>query len=177
TIHKQNTYTSRYFFLVSFGILIINMESLGKIFGSTRRVKIMRLFLFNETTAFDIDDIGTRSRVKKADARKEINTLLKIGFLKKKTFTKKVPKKTKKKKSKPEFRSVKKQGWILNKSFDIIKPLRNLLIESELIKEKEIIKHIKKSGTIKLLVLSGIFTEDDNRKLDVLVVGNKIKKE
>lgn len=153
------------------------MESLGKIFGSNHRVKIMRLFLFNETTAFDIDDIVNRSRVKKTEARKEINMLVKIGFLKKKSFSKKVPKKTKNKKQEVTYTKVKKQGWIINNNFKLVRPLRNLLLDSELIQEKGIIKQIRKSGTIKLLVLSGIFIKDANRKLDILIVGKKIKRD
>ncbi|MCI5050884.1 MAG: hypothetical protein MRY57_01090 [Candidatus Pacebacteria bacterium] len=153
------------------------MESLGKIFGSVIRVKIMRLFLFNEKTAFDVDDVTERSRVKKPDARKELTMLAKIGFLKKKTFTKKILKPTKKKDAKSEYRKKKVNGWILNTRFDLVKPLQKLLLDSELIKESDIAKRIKKSGTIKFLVLSGLFMRDEDRKLDVLIVGEKIKKD
>lgn len=153
------------------------MESLGKIFGSTLRVKTMRLFLFNESTAFDVDDVTTRARIKKPDARKELVMLEKIGFLRKKAFTKKIEKASKNKKAKKEFKKVKTNGWILNTRFDLIKPLQKLLLDSELIKESDISKRIKKAGSIKLLVLSGIFTRDEDRKLDMLIVGEKIKKE
>ena len=43
--------------------------------------------------------------------------------------------------------------------------------------EKDIISRIKKSGRIKLLALSGLFIKDHNRKLDILIVGNRIKKD
>lgn len=153
------------------------MESLGKIFGSNQRVKIMRLFLFNDVVVFDIDDVVTRTKIKKVDARKELNMLTKIGFLRKKNFTKKVAKKTFKNDTKPEFKSLKKQGWVLDKKFELAEPLRVLLLDSELVKEKDIIKRIRKSGPIKLLVLSGLFTRDINRKLDLLVVGTNLKKD
>ena len=64
------------------------MEHLGKIFGSPYRVKIMRLFLFNEKDVFDIDDIVVRSMVKRPDVRKELSMLTKIGFLEKKLLQK-----------------------------------------------------------------------------------------
>ncbi|MCA9352781.1 hypothetical protein KC901_01210 [Patescibacteria group bacterium] len=153
------------------------MEVLGKIFGSPHRVKVMRLFLSHETTPFDIDDIVTRTRSKKADVRKEINMLTNIGLLKKKTFSTKVPKKTKKKNAQPEFRTVKKQGWILNTQFSLVRPLQILLVDSELIDEKDIVKRIKRAGPVKLLILSGLFVRDNNRHVDVLVVGNKLKKD
>lgn len=153
------------------------MESLGKIFGSALRVKIMRLFLFNESYSFDIDDVVMRSLVKKTDARKELVMLTKIGFIKKKSFTKKIEKPSRKKDAKPEFKKIKANGWVLNKKFNLNKPLQKLLLDSELIKESDIVKRIKKSGSIKLLVLSGLFIKDKGRKLDMLIVGEKIKKD
>ena len=153
------------------------MESLGKIFGNKHRVKIMRLFLFNATTPFDAQDVSARSKVKLLDARKELGMLMKIGFLKKKVFSVKVEKPMKKKDTKPAFKMVKKNGWILNTKFDLIRPLQMLLLDSELINEKDIIKRLKKSGSLKLLILSGLFMRDEERKLDILIVGNKIKKE
>lgn len=153
------------------------MESLGKIFGSAHRVKIMRLFLFNAQSAYDPEMVADRARIKKVDARKELTQLAKIGFLKKKAFTLKVELPKKKKDTKQKFKSVKKNGWVLNRKFELIAPLQTLLLDSELIKEKDMIKRIKKTGSIKLLVLSGLFTKKENRKLDMLIVGNKIKRD
>jgi hypothetical protein len=151
------------------------MEHLGKIFGSKARVKIMRLFLFNENNAFDVGDIISKSFVKRTEARSELNLLTKIGFIKKKKFTKKIPRKATKKN--PQlFKTKKTEGWILSDNFCLKEALQKLLIESELVNEKELIKKIKKAGTIKFAVLSGLFLKDDDRKLDILVVGNRIKK-
>jgi hypothetical protein len=153
------------------------METLGKIFGSNHRVKIMRLFLFNEELAIDIDDIVKRTRIKKTDTRKELGMLTKIGFLQKKIFVKKIEKKSIKKNTEPEFKTTKVQGWVLNRTFELVRPLQLLLLESELIEEKDIVTRVKKSGTIKLLVLSGNFIGDDNRAVDILVVGNNLKRD
>ena len=153
------------------------MESLGKIFSSAHRVKIMRLFLFHESEAFDIEEVVNRSMVKRPDARKELTMLTKIGFLKKKSFSKKVPNKATKKNPNPGFKRVKKQGWVLNMKFDLVMPLRELLINSELVKEKDLIKKFKKVGKLTFLALSGLFVRDDNRKIDILIVGEKLKKD
>ena len=151
------------------------MEPLTKIFGSSRRVKVMRLFLFNEETPFDIDDLAERTRSKKTEVRKEVTMLVRIGFLKKKTFTKSVPKKTRSKKiTQAQFRKVKKHGWILNETFELLRPLKSLLLESELVDEQQVKQRVKKLGSVKLLILSGVFVGDDNRFVDVLVVGNKL---
>ncbi len=147
------------------------MDTLGKIFGSNTRVKIMRLFLFNQGSVFDLDDVVSRSLVKREEVRKELLALEKIGFLKKREFTKKIilaSQKVKKKKIK---------GWILNKGFDLIGPLTSLLIDSELVKEQDITKRFKKTGALQYLVLSGIFLQDDDRKIDILIVGDRLKRE
>lgn len=154
------------------------MELLGKIFGNPYRVKIMRLFLFNTQTAFDIEDVVMRTRGKKPDIRKELRALEKIGFLKEKSFSKKVLVPTRSKTTtEKKYKKVKTKGWVINTRFELIKPLYTLLIDSELIKEKDLIKRIKKTGTIKLLILSGLFINDDDGKIDMLVVGDKIKKD
>lgn len=153
------------------------MELLGKIFGSKHRVKIMRLFLYGESLPFDIDDISSRSRVKKPDARKELAMLTKIGFLNKKSFSKQIEKPRKKKTDEITYKTLKKKGWVLNPRFELIKPLQILLLDSELINEKDLVKRIRKSGTVKLLVLSGVFVSNDDRKIDILIVGNKLKKD
>ena len=152
------------------------MESLGKIFGSNNRVKIMRLFLFNQYDVFDINDIVLRSLVKKPDARKELSMLSKIGFLRKKTFIKKTTKEGKGKNAKQKITKKQTTGWILDSKFDLADPLKTLLIDSKLIREKELIARIKKTGTIKLLALSGLFVKDYNRKLDILIVGDRLKR-
>ena len=72
------------------------METLAKLFGGQARIKIMRLFLLNESS-FDIEEIVSRSRVTKNNVRKEINALLAMGFIKQKTVFKEVYRGTKKK--------------------------------------------------------------------------------
>ena len=60
------------------------MEILGKLLGSTARVKIMRLFLLNKEGIFDIKDIEKRSLVRADVIRKELRLLESVGFVKKK---------------------------------------------------------------------------------------------
>lgn len=160
-----------------FGIYYAYMESLGKIFGSRNRVKMMRMFLFNPSLIFDFDEVVMRTRSKAPDIRTELNMLTSLGFLRKKKFVKKVSSLPTKKNPNPKIKKVQKTGWMLERKFEMAEPLRVLLLDSELVNEKDIAKGLKKAGTIKLLVLSGIFTRDVDRKLDVLIVGNSLKKD
>ena len=66
------------------------MKRLKQIFGSEPRVKLMRMFLFNKETPYDIDEITKRAKLTKPVARKEINILYKVGFLRKNNIPKKL---------------------------------------------------------------------------------------
>src|ERR1035437_4666264 len=73
------------------------METLAKLFGGQARVRIMRLFLLNNNNNFEIEEVVSRSRVMKATARKEINALSTMNFIKQKVITKEGYRGTKKK--------------------------------------------------------------------------------
>lgn len=150
------------------------MELLGKIFNNANRVKIMRLFLFSDGAPLTIDLVSDRSQVRKDSTRKELNSLTKIGLLLKKEFTEKVATKPTKKQPEGGFKKVKQKGWMLNPKFILIEPLKSLLIDTELINSKEIVRRIRKAGNISMLVLSGLFVRDEGRKIDMLVVGDKV---
>ncbi|MCB9809094.1 hypothetical protein H6776_01720 [Candidatus Nomurabacteria bacterium] len=152
------------------------MENLAKIFDSSARVKIMRLFLFNPETPYDTNDIAERSKVSTSTARRELSILLKTGFLKKKIFTKEVMLKprTKAQKKNPTIKKKKANGFILDEKFPLVKPLESLLIDNELVKTKDLYKRFKGNGSIKMLVLSGIFMKDTDRSTDMMVVGDKM---
>ena len=161
------------------------METLGKLFSSDALVKIMRLFLMNKDEAYDLDDITERSRVKDASAKLEIKLLLDIGFLKKKVFIKDVIKPARDSKSKTRRRvedkhptTIKKkcQGWVLNEKFSYVRPLQALLIETETLEREDLASKFKNVGKIKLLLAAGAFIQDEESRIDLLIVGDNLKK-
>lgn len=147
------------------------MEILSKLFGSAARVKIMRLFLSNEDMVFDNIEIAHRTKVDSTNVRKEINLLEKISFVKKKTFYKEIEKK-----KKGEFYLEKKKtnGWILDINFSLIAPLKNLLIKSSPLESRDIVNRLKNGGSLKLLITAGIFVQDKDSRVDMLIVGDNL---
>jgi hypothetical protein len=148
------------------------MDILAKIFGSPARVKIMRLFLLNPIDAFENSDVVKKSKVTATIARKDLLMLNKVGFIEKKSFFKEIPPKTKK--GKPKKKRV--YGWKLNDEFPLLHPLHNLLINTEPLGKKEIVSRLKKCGNIKLIVISGVFIQNPDSRVDILIVGDKLKK-
>jgi hypothetical protein len=147
------------------------IQILEKIFGSAAKVKIMRLFLFNKEIPFDINDVVGRTKVKKEVVRKEVLGLEKAGLLKKKTFVKEVLKKVKK-----EDKIIKKKvsGWIVNPKFPYMRPLQNFLIHINPLKHKDVINRISHVGKVKLVVVAGVFIQELESRVDLLVVGDNL---
>jgi len=154
------------------------MEILGKLFGSPARVKVMKLFLSNEQTPFDNEEISKRAKVALPTLRKELNLLQKIGLIKKRIFYKEVTKKIKKTKTKPaRVEKVKKktQGWILNEKFIYLVPLHNLLVNMTSFTSASVMKRLSGVGKLKLVLVSGAFIQNPDSRVDILVVGDDIK--
>ncbi|MBI2120094.1 MAG: hypothetical protein HYT94_00540 [Parcubacteria group bacterium] len=149
------------------------MEILSKLLGTEERVKIMRLFLLNPEMAFDASDIMERSKVSKGALRREVTLLSKIGFTKPKNFTKEIHR-TSGKKTKIIKKKV--SGWQLAIDFPLLLPVRNLLISTEPIKREDIVNRFKTAGKVKLIVLAGVFLQRDDSRVDILIVGNELKK-
>ena len=148
------------------------METLGKLFGSHARIKLMRLFLLNSEEVFENKDIVKRSKVTITSVRKEVSLLHRAGFIAKKSQTKMVL--PKRKNGKP----VKKKiiGWKLNAEYQFLPQLKELLLDTEPLQHKEIANKFKKSGQIKLIVISGMFIKESDSRVDLLVVGDKLNK-
>lgn len=146
------------------------MDILEKIFGSAARVKIMRLFMFNPETAFDFKDVSRKTKVSSSITRKEVNNLLKSGLIKKRIFFKEETSK------KGSSKKKKTNGFILDSNFPYLRPLENLLYYINPLRHKEIFKKLKNSGNIKLLLITGVFLQEDDSRVDILIVGTKLKR-
>ncbi len=142
------------------------METLAKLFGGQARVRIMRLFLLNDNNNFEIEDIISRSRVTKGNVRKEINALSGMGFIKSKMVTREGSRGAKKK----------IQTWYLNETFEYLGPIRDLLIDPNLLVESNLANRFRPIGKIKLLITSGVFIGDRESRVDILIVGDKLRK-
>lgn len=132
------------------------MDSLAKLFGSPARVKLLRLFLFNDDLTFLATEAAFRARLTKDAARKELTALTNAGILKKKSGKSPV-------------------GYSADKRFPHYDALRVFLRTTTDVSDSAIVTSFKKAGTVKLVVLSGLFTGALESKLDVLIVGDRME--
>lgn len=134
------------------------MEVLAKLFGSDIRVRVMRLFLCNPDTVFDKEDVAKRCRVQSDDLAKELRELEKIGLITKKKMH-----------GRPA-------ALALSEHFLYLVPLQNLLVNFEFLGKKEIAERFVRAGKLKLVVVSGVFIQNPESRIDLLIVGDKLKR-
>jgi len=132
------------------------MEILGKILGNAARVKIMRLFLLNRNKGFKSKDVAKRSRLSSLVVRRELRLLASVNFIKK--------------------RSKASQDWYFNSLFKYASEFEDLLVRSDTLNKQKLLDNFKNVGRIKLLVVSGIFIKNDGSRVDLLIVGDKLKR-
>ncbi len=142
------------------------MDTLAKLFGGQARIKIMRLFLLNTDQVFTIDEIVTRSRVMRAGARRELTSLMSLGFIKSKVVTVAGSRGGKKK----------LPGYVINKDFQYLRPIKDLLVDPNLLLHEDIVQKFKPVGKIKLMIVAGVFIGNEESRADILIVGDKLKR-
>jgi hypothetical protein len=147
---------------------------LEKLFGSSSRIKIIRLFFLNPEILFNTREISRRTKVALPAVRREILLLKNIGFIKQKE--EKIDEIIKLKKGKIKNKKKKIQGLKLNTFFPFLHPLKNLVINTAPIDKEKLIKILSSIGRMKLIILSGIFIQSDNSNADVFLVGDSIRR-
>lgn len=129
------------------------MEILGKILGSLARVKIMRLFLLNRNKSFKGKEIVKRSRVNPRVISRELKLLMSVGFIKKRTA-----------------------DYIFDPSFKYAHELEGLLVNSDTLNKQDIAGSLRRVGRVKLVIVSGIFIKNRDSRVDLLIVGDNMKR-
>lgn len=128
------------------------MKSIALIFGGEAKVKIMRLFIFNPGLAFTSAEVSSRTKERPAVVRKELRALTKAGLVKQRS-----------------------KGFTLDASYQYLPAIETFLIDAAPITPKEIIKKISRAGNIKLILISGVFLHDHDSRVDILIVGDRLR--
>ncbi len=150
-------------------------KSIGHIFGTEAKVKMMRLFIFNPTQAFDSSAVVNRTKESPRRVRHELSVLLKAGLIKKRGRIS--LKKAKKKRGSAKARASRKASYVLNVDYPYLSALAGFLVDAVPMSEKEIVKRLLRCGaSVKLILLAGVFTHDLESRVDLLIVGDHLKR-
>ncbi|MEA1962820.1 MAG: hypothetical protein U9M94_01115 [Patescibacteria group bacterium] len=168
-----------------------NKFMLSKLFGSTARVKILKLFLLHPNEKYYIRQLARDLSLQLNSVRRELDNLETFGILTSNlidadnkneeltsveeflTYSKT---ETRKEKKNNNNKSDKKY-YQVNTNFVLHEEIRALIVKAQLLYEKDFVEKLQIAGRPKLLILTGLFVNDDNAQVDLLVVGrlNKSK--
>ncbi len=149
------------------------MELLARLLGGAERVKIMRYFLHHDDAIVSSSDIVEKTKSKSITVRKELTILASIGFIEKRRT--KVVVTPQAKKSTAKVKEI--IGFALNKDFPHNSALKELLFDFKLVDKKELAAKFKVVGRIKLFIVAGVFIGDPKSRVDILIVGESIKRQ
>jgi len=134
----------------------MSKEILEQLFDSLVKVRLLKLFLRNPNDFFELSEIVKRIKSSAPACRSQINKLESISLIKSKIKNK-------------------KKEYSINRDFDFYNELKTLVLKSSPASKKKILKRLKDLGRINLAILSGIFVNAENSRIDLLVVGDAIK--
>lgn len=132
------------------------MEPLAKLFGSAARLKLIRLFIFNKDVSLTLAEIAGRTKLSKSAVRREITELIAAGLLRKKS-------------------SQTPTRYQTNSRFEHLDALDIFVRETTSVQPNNMMKALKRAGTLRLVALSGLFTGNVETRVDMLVVGDHLE--
>jgi hypothetical protein len=149
------------------------MDILTALFGNEAKVRLIRLFLFSVNTPLFTKEIVAKVRANKAVVNRELRILEKGDLIRKKSFSKDVEVK---KGKKVVIKKMKGTGYVLNEKFSFLVPLRNLLTVASIQADDSLSKRFNATGKLKLLIASGVFIQNWDSRVDLLIVGDDLNK-
>ena len=134
----------------------------------------MRFFLFNPDKIYSGKEAANRAHATPREAEKELKIFEKAGFIKRRVIieTEIINRRNKK----PLVRRRKLNGWTLDRLFPYLLPLKNLIINTTLIDHRDMIRRLARAGSLKLVIAAGVFIQEEESRLDLLIVGDHLKK-
>lgn len=133
------------------------------LFDSPLKVKLLKLFLRNTNRRYLMSEIVRKTQGSKRTVIKQVKGLESIGFL----LSKRI---------KPN----KKKGivgglyFVVNQNFDFYNELQSLVLKSSPTSKEKMLSRLVKIGHIKMALISGVFLNTENSRLDLFLVGDDI---
>ena len=148
---------------------------LEKLFGSKTRVKILKLFLIHPLDKYYIRQLSRDLKLQLNSVRRELENLEGFGILT--SDAKDINNGETPAEKKASATGQEKKYYRANPNFVLFDEIKALIVKAQILYEKDFVRKLQAIGKIKLLVLTGIFVNNPNSLIDILLVGkiNKIK--
>lgn len=116
-------------------------------------MKLLRLFLFNPKASYTLAEAAARARVSPTEARRELSLYVGVGLVK--------------------ARAGSRKRYTLDETFSYLSAFQHLLLNLP-VRSKSIVERVRTTGTVRLVVLSGLFSQEYDGRVDLLIVGDKL---
>lgn len=145
---------------------------LEHLFGSKTRVKLLRIFVSHPENAYYVRELTRLTRLQINAIRRELENLQKLELIVDQASDNTGTRRTAGRQEKRFYR--------INTAHVLYAELRALLLKAQLLLEHDLVKKIQSLGSIKLLMLGGLFVGSPGAPTDLLIVGSvpqeKLKK-
>lgn len=150
---------------------------LEKLFESQPKVRLLRVFLRNPSGHFTLEELLRLTGFSKRIVLGELAKLQKIGLVQRKNVQIVVSEVTGSGTAKKlRMRSKTALAYTANQSFEFFRELRDLILRQVPEARHRLIVKIKRLGKVKLAIASGAFINNDGSRVDLLIVGDNIKR-
>ena len=145
------------------------MDIFQELFESPIKVRALKLFLRNPTEAFSLKEGSGRLGAPRKEFAKQLKKFTAIGLVRVRTVRRMVPR------GKKRPRKVTEQMFHVNSSFPLYQELRELILNSSPTSWGKKLEALKRCGRVKLAIIAGVLVNDQKGRVDMLIVGDKLK--
>ncbi len=143
------------------------------LFDSTIKVKLLRLFFRNANNRYTLDEVIKKIHSDPSSTRYQLRKLRKIGLLKS-SIIRIEPSEEEKKGAKRIGRE--RRLYQVNQLFQFYQELKSLILKSTPEVKNKLVSELRKIGKMKLVLITGVFMNVDNTKVDLLVVSDDVQR-
>lgn len=138
---------------------------LEQLFGSSTRVRLLRLFFHSKQEAFFVRELTRKIGAQINAVRNELDNLSESGLLK-------IVKSAEQEESPGNGRSAQQRKYYaLNPDALIYPELKALFLKSRVLLERDFLDRLMRAGSISYLALMGFFVAEEGAPIDIMVVG------
>lgn len=141
-------------------------SGLEHIFGSETRLKLLRIFLHNPEESFYVRELVRRLHTQIHAVRRELMNLERFGLIREMPAPAGDPTE-----DSPKGPKSQRKYYAADKSHIMFPELKALIVKADLLTRDDLVRKIKQSGTVTLLILTGRFVGQTEASTDMLVVG------
>jgi len=135
---------------------------------SSALARVMRVFIFDQSSVFTMVQVSKRAGVSLAMAKLEVKVLTNLGIIKGRSIEIIDDQSPKKKPAKKSARKLEKV-WFVDPNFKHLRALSSFVHEVSPAQYDVVLDALKRTGKLGVVILSGTFLGDASRPVDLLV--------